>query len=78
MDARSSLLLHNFVAFSMSALIFASCVVSAAEHEKPVTRLAKQTYTIHTAQGNASVPAEISADLNAIHRFPADADAKCD
>ena len=48
-------------------MIFASCAVSAAEHEKPVTHLAKQTYTMHTALGDASVPVEISVDLNAIH-----------
>jgi hypothetical protein len=67
MGARSSLLLHNIVTFSLSVLIFASCAVSAAEHEKPVTHLAKQTYTMHTALGDASVPVEISVDLNAIH-----------
>jgi hypothetical protein len=67
MGARSSLLLHNIVTFLISVLIFASRAVSAAEHEKPVTHLAKQTYTMHTALGDASVPAEISVDLDAIH-----------
>jgi hypothetical protein len=67
MHARSGSLLQSFVAFSISTLIFASCIVSAAEREKPVTHLAKQAYTMHTAQGDASVPMEISVDLNAIH-----------
>ena len=67
MAARSSVSMHNLVMFSISTLILASCVVSAAESEKPVTHLAKQAYTMRTAQGDASVPMEISVDLNAAH-----------
>jgi hypothetical protein len=58
---------HNFAQYSLLALIFANCPVSAAEREKPVTYLAKHTFTVHTAQGDASVPMEISVDLNAMH-----------
>jgi hypothetical protein len=68
MNANSSLLLRNFATVSIAALMFASLVVSAAEREQPVKHLATQVFTVHTAQGDASVPMEISLDLNAIHR----------
>ena len=68
MNANSSLLLRNFATVSIAALMFASLVVSAAEREQPVKHLATQVFTVHTAQGDASVPMGISLDLNAIHR----------
>ena len=67
MDSRSNLAVHFLLALSVPALAFASCLVSAAEREKPVAHLAKQAYIMHTARGDASVPMEISVDLNANH-----------
>ena len=67
MGAGPRLALHCFRAFLVQALIFGSCLVSAAEREKPVTYVAKHAFVMHTAQGDASVPIEISVDLNAIH-----------
>lgn len=53
--------------FLFTALIFTSGTASAAEVEKPVARLARQAYTMHTPQGDVTVPMEISLNLNAIH-----------
>jgi hypothetical protein len=61
-------MLHFFTRFAVpAALVFAGWAVSAAEREKPVAHLARQAYTVHTAQGDASVPVETSANLNSIH-----------
>jgi hypothetical protein len=67
MNARSSLPLHNPVILFLVALTLVSRLVSAAEREKPVERLARQAYTIHTTQGDASIPVEISTNLNVPH-----------
>jgi hypothetical protein len=67
MDTRSNLLLRYCVTFAVSALVFASPLGSAAEREKPVTHLAQQAYSMHTAQGDAIIPVEISVNLNSIH-----------
>jgi hypothetical protein len=67
MDARLNFLAHCCVTLALSALVLASPVISAAEREKPVTHLARQAYTMHTAQGDAIIPAEISVNLNSIH-----------
>ena len=56
-----------FVMLFLAALILLSRMVSAAEREKPVERLARQVYTIHTTQGDASIPVEISTNLNGAH-----------
>jgi hypothetical protein len=58
---------HDFLKCSLAALILINCLASAAEREKPVTYLAKHSFTVHTAQGDASVPMETSVDLNAAH-----------
>jgi len=67
MRSNSKLIVQYFAKCSLLAVIFANCLVSAAEREKPVTYLAKHTFTVHTTQGDASVPMEISVDLNAMH-----------
>lgn len=67
MDAKSSLLPHHVVTVLMSVLMLTCSAVWAADREKPVSHLAKQVYTIHTAQGDASFPMEVSANLNTIH-----------
>jgi hypothetical protein len=51
----------------LAAWIFAGCPAFGAEREKPVAYVAKQAYTMHTPQGDASVPLEASVDLNAAH-----------
>jgi hypothetical protein len=58
---------RNLATLLMSTLLVVSCAVSAAEREKPVARLAKQVYTMHTAQGDASIPIETSMNFNGIH-----------
>jgi hypothetical protein len=58
---------HRLWKFSLALLLFASIAAAAAEREKPVASLARRTYTLHTAQGDASVPIEISVDFNANH-----------
>jgi hypothetical protein len=67
MEAKSSLLPNHSVTVLLSVLMIASSLASAADREAPVRRLAKQAYTIRTAQGEVSVPVEISVNLNAIH-----------
>jgi pimeloyl-ACP methyl ester carboxylesterase len=67
MRTSSKLVAHYFLRCSLLALIFANCAALAAEREKPVTYLAKHSFTVRTAQGDASVPMEISVDLNATH-----------
>jgi pimeloyl-ACP methyl ester carboxylesterase len=50
--------------------IFLACLLtcaSAAEREKPVARLAARVYTLHTSNGDASIPIEISLDLATAH-----------
>jgi pimeloyl-ACP methyl ester carboxylesterase len=59
--------IQNVARLSMLALICASGVVAAAEREKPVARLARQVYTLHTTEGDVAVPMEISKDLNGAH-----------
>jgi hypothetical protein len=51
----------------LSAPIFISCPDSANEREKPLSYVARHVFTIHAAQGDASVPIELSGDLNATH-----------
>jgi hypothetical protein len=58
---------HSAAMLFLVALVFLSRVVSAAEREKPVEHLARQAYTIHTTQGDASIPVEISTNLNGVH-----------
>jgi len=58
---------HNCLRVAVPALVLASGLVSAAEREKPVAYLAKRAYTMHTAGGDASIPMEISVDLNVVH-----------
>jgi hypothetical protein len=67
MDMMAKLLMQSFVTLSLLTLILVSGGLSAAEREKPVAHLAQQVYTMHTAQGDASVPTEISANLNVAH-----------
>jgi hypothetical protein len=64
---RKSWRFSSFSAYSLLALLFSNFVALAAEREKPVTYLAKHSFTVHTAQGDASVPTEISVDLNSTH-----------
>src|SRR5277367_5562918 len=64
---RKSWRFSSFSACSLLALLFSNFVALAAEREKPVTYLAKHSFTVHTAQGDASVPTEISVDLNSTH-----------
>src|SRR5271156_1893183 len=67
MRTSSKLMTHHFLKCLLLAPIFGNFLAMAAEREKPVTYLAKHSFTIHTAQGDASVPMEISVDLNAAH-----------
>jgi hypothetical protein len=52
---------------SLAALLFTSAVAAAAERERPVAALAGHVYTLHTQEGEASFPIELSADLGAAH-----------
>ena len=45
-------------------LNFAAC---AAGREKPVASLGHQVFKMHTAQGDAAIPAEVSVDLNSVN-----------
>lgn len=51
----------------LAALVFSAGPASAAEREKPVKYLATHAYTMHTAQGEASIPMETSLDPDANH-----------
>jgi hypothetical protein len=67
MRAGSRFAMHGVRGFSLAVLLFAKVGVLAAEREKPVTYLARHVYTLHTTQGEASVPMEMSLDLGASH-----------
>jgi hypothetical protein len=68
MDSGLSSPWRRFVRLSAVAiLIFANWQVSAAEREEPVKHVASQAYMIHTERGDASVPMEVSVNLNAVH-----------
>jgi hypothetical protein len=51
----------------MHLLLIVSCTASSSEREKPVAQLGKHAYTLRTAQGEASIPMEMSADITASH-----------
>jgi hypothetical protein len=48
-------------------LLLVNLQVLGAEQEKPVAYLAKHVYILHTSQGEAAVPLEMSADPGANH-----------
>jgi hypothetical protein len=52
---------------SLAALLCIGSLAEAAEREKPVKNLAKHVYTMHTDQGDASIPMETSLDPEANH-----------
>jgi hypothetical protein len=59
--------MHYLRAMSPAILLFLSFAAGAAEREKPVAYLGKHVFTLQTARGDASVPAEMSVDLNSTH-----------
>src|SRR5271170_8453696 len=48
-------------------LLSAVCSVGAERRDPPVAALARSVYTIHTPQGNASLPIEFSLDVGKVH-----------
>jgi hypothetical protein len=58
---------RNHAMLFLVALMLLGRMASSAEREKPVEHLARQAYTVHTTQGDASIPVEISMDLNGAH-----------